>query len=167
MSRLHFILGACVISATVFILGSAAVGQKDDNGKEDPKKTENEVKKFEYPGAEVGANGVTEREGRSLFYFTMTTSDDLEKVLKHYEESTGQKLTVSAGTVSSRGRDDWVGAVQDDSITRVGNGNERTSPRPMTVRVVSVDAKSYHLTLVFSRAKEEKYTHIVATYVKK
>jgi hypothetical protein len=167
MCRLHTIFAVGVISACILILGSAAVGQKEDNSKEDPKKTENEAKKFEYPGAEVGANGLTERDGRSLYYFTMTTPDDLEKVLKHYEESTGQKLTVSAGTVSSRGRDDWIGAVQDDSIARVGNGNERTSPRPMTVRVVSVDAKAYHLTLVFSRAKEEKHTHIVATYVKK
>ncbi len=167
MRHLQNVLGICLFSGTVLILGSGAVGQKDGVGKEESKKSaDEEAKKFEYPDADVSGNGLTQRDGRSLYYCTMTTPDDLEKALNYYEEKTGQKLTVDAGTVSSRGRDDWIGAVQDDSVTRIGNGAERMSARAMTVRVVSVDAKAYHLTLVFSRAKDEKHTHIVLTYVK-
>jgi len=167
MRRLRSFSGVCSCALVALALGSAAVGQKKDDGKDEANKTTEEARKFEYPGAEVGGNGLTGREGRSLYYSSMTTPDDLEKVLKHYEAKTGQKLVVSPGAVTSRGRDDWIGAVQDDSIARVGNEKEWVAPRPMTVRVVTVDAKAHHLTLVFSRAKEEKHTHIVLTYVKR
>jgi hypothetical protein len=113
----------------------------------DDKEPKYEAEKFRYPNAEKeGGGGILAPNLESQI---MITKDDFKKVVKHYEKVLGDNL--SAGSpVTLSGTSKFI--VND------------SKDRPVEVLVYVHQAENYSLTLVISRAKEEKMTHIALIY---
>jgi hypothetical protein len=113
----------------------------------DDKEPKHEAEKFRYPNAEKeGGGGILAPNLESQI---MITKDDFKKVVKHYEKVLGDNL--SAGSpVTLSGTSKFI--VND------------SKDRPVEVLVYVHQAENYSLTLVISRAKEEKMTHIALIY---
>ncbi len=127
--------------ALVLLLGLSFPSWGDDE------KPKYEAEKYRYPNAEKeGGGGILAPNLESQI---MITKDDFKKVVKHYEEILGDKL-LTGGPVALSGTDKFI---VDDS-----------KDRPVKVLVYVHQAQKYSLTLVISRAKEEKMTHIALIY---
>ena len=113
----------------------------------DDEKPKFEAEKYRYPNAEKeGGGGILAPNLESQI---MITKDDFKKVVKHYEKVLGDNL--SAGSpVTLSGTSKFI--VND------------SKDRPVEVLVYVHQAENYSLTLVISRANEEKMTHIALIY---
>lgn len=110
------------------------------------KKPANQGEKFIYPNAER-----TGLLGGKILNLRMDTKDSFDKVIEFYEVATKEKLRVDdAGSAELRGVDRIL---IDDS-----------KDRPLQARIFVHHAKKYFLTIVISRAKEEKRTHIALVF---
>jgi|SRR5882672_12563583 hypothetical protein len=127
--------------ALVLLLGLSFPSWGDDE------KPKYEAEKYRYPNAEKeGGGGILAPNLESQI---MITKDDFKKVVKHYEGVLGDKLS-GVGQAAMIGTSKFI---VDDS-----------KDRPVKVLVYVHQAESYSLTLVISRANEEKMTHIALIY---
>jgi hypothetical protein len=113
----------------------------------DDKEPKYEAEKFRYPNAEKEAGGGI--LAPNLESQIMITKDDFKKVVKHYEKVLGDNLS-GGSPVTLSGTSKFI--VND------------SKDRPVEVLVYVHQAENYSLTLVISRAKEEKMTHIALIY---
>ena len=126
--------------ALVLLVGLAFPSWGDDEPKY-------EAEKYRYPNAEKeGGGGILAPNLESQI---MITKDDFKKVVKHYEKVLGDKLATGA-PVAMMGTSKFI--VND------------SKDRPAKVLVYVDQAENYSLTLVISRANEEKMTHIALVY---
>jgi hypothetical protein len=127
--------------ALVLLLGLSFPSWGDDE------KPKYEAEKYRYPNAEKeGGGGILAPNLESQI---MITKDDFKKVVKHYEKVLGDKLATGA-PVAMMGTSKFI---VDDS-----------KDRPVKVLVYVHQAENYSLSLVISRANEEKMTHIALVY---
>src|SRR5690348_2173959 len=127
--------------AFVLLLGLSFPSWGDDE------KPKYEAEKYRYPNAEKeGGGGILAPNLESQI---MITKDDFKKVVKHYEQVLGDKL-LTGGGIALSGTSKFI---LDDS-----------KDRPVKVLVYVHQAENYSLTLVISRANEEKMTHIALIY---
>lgn len=54
---------------------------------------------------------------------------------------------------------------QDDSLSP--SNDQKQAPRPVTVRVFTQDTEESTVNIVITRARDEKHTHIVATFIRR
>jgi hypothetical protein len=119
---------------------------------------------WEYPGAKK-LGGAT---GGPLETALYVTGDDLDKVLKHFADKLGRDLkdvTATAGGVE--GTPEKQTASFNDSFRPYDDKTMKYPPRAVTMHVAVQNTKTYTLTLIISRVKDEDHTHIAVTYVEK
>jgi hypothetical protein len=117
----------------------------------DDKEPKYEAEKFRYPNAEKeGGGGILAPDLESQ---VMITKDDFKKVVKHYEKVVGDNLSAD-GRVSLIGTTKFI----------VNDSKDDGKDRPVKLLVYVHQAENYSLTLVISRANEEKMTHIALIY---
>ncbi len=138
MSR-HILSTFC--GALVLLFGFSFPSWGDDE------KPKYEAEKYRYPNAEKeGGGGILAPNLESQI---MITKDDFKKVVKHYEKVLGDNLSAGA------------------PVTMIGTSKfivDDSKDRPVNALVYVHQAENYSLTLVISRAKEEKMTHIALVY---
>ena len=131
--------------ALVLLLGLSFPSWGDDE------KPKYEAEKFRYPNAEKeGGGGLLAPNLESQI---MITKDDFKKVVKHYEGVLGDKLA-AANRVTWHGTNKFI----------VNDSKDDGTDRPVKILIYVHQAENYSLTLVISRAKEEKMTHIALVY---
>jgi len=131
--------------ALIFLLGLSFPSWGDD------KEPKYEAEKYRYPNAEKeGGGGILAPDLESQ---VMITKDDFETVVKHYEKVLGDKVPPDA-RVSSIGTTKFI----------VSDSKDDGKDRPVKVLILVHQERTYSLTLVISRAKEEKMTHIAMVY---
>ena len=132
-------------------------------GDEPPTATAKAASAWEYPGAK---NSMSSEVG-PLYNSVRTTTDDLASVVAHYEKKLGTKIAVDkAEAGAAEGGSGKQTAVFQDSLQPARDA-KKAEARDVTVLLASQNTKAYCLTLVISRAKREKHTHIALTYVSK
>jgi hypothetical protein len=140
MRPFYLVLGVAVLS----LVGLCLHGVAANNDK--PAKP---IDKYLYPHSEDASPGVL---AGKIYSVRMTTPHDFEKVIAFYEKQTGASLAVKeAGAVT--GSADGVSVIDD------------SRDRPLTMRVLVKDIGSGWLTVIISRAKDDKVTHLVLTHV--
>lgn len=105
--------------------------------------TKSLYEKFRYPNREKGDSGI---EGGNYDMTRMTTKDDFDKVVQHYEKVIGGQLSIEKGS----------GAV-------VGGGRyviDHSVEGSAEIRIFIHHADKYIVTIIVTRAKEEKLTQI-------
>jgi hypothetical protein len=130
---------------------------------EPPTTTAKAASAWEYPGAKNSMSS----EGGPLYNSVRTTTDDLASVVGYYEKKLGTKIALDkpeAGAVE--GGSGKQTAVHQDSL-HPSEGAKKPQAREVTLLLAAQNTKEYCLTLVISRAKGEKQTHIALTYVSK
>jgi hypothetical protein len=114
------------------------------------------LSEWKYPGSKM-LDGATMSDGGNPLVqdvrcqAILTTPDPIEKVVKFYSEKVGAPPSVNGVKTGALAKEADAKAVatQDDS-----------EGRPVTVRVIVVSKADTTTTLVLSRAKGEKETHI-------
>lgn len=138
------ISGLCVAAACIAPL-SVRVVAGDENKTADP------LEPYRYPKAE-GGRGASQTN--NLYCERLTSSDDFEKVAAFYQKKAGNELD----------------ALAPDSIQANGLGQasiDDSNKRSVSLRTWVNHTDSYSLTVVVSRTKEEKVTHIILSYWKR
>jgi hypothetical protein len=129
---------------------------------EPPTATAKAASAWEYPGAK---NSMSSEVG-PLYESVRTTTDDLARVVAHYEKKLGTKIDLDKPEAgAAEGGSDKQTAVLQDSLQ--SEDAKKPQTRDVTLLLASQNTKSYDLTLVISQAKGEKQTHIALTYVSK
>jgi hypothetical protein len=137
-------IGLCVV-AVFFATRSFRVVAAEE------KKTANPLEQYRYPKAE-GVGGFA-RAG-NMYCQRLTSSDDFEKVAEFYQKKVGSGL----------------GELKPDSIRSTGSGQaaiDDSGERSVSLRMWIDHTDAYSLTIVVSRTKDEKVTHIVVSYWKR
>jgi hypothetical protein len=130
---------------------------------EPPTATAKAASAWEYPRAK---NSLSSEVG-PLYNSVQTTTDDLASVAAYYERKLGTKIAVDKPTVgAAKGGSGKQTAVLQDSL-QPSEGAKKPRARDVTLLLASQNTNAYCLTLIISRAKEEKQTHIALTYVSK
>jgi len=132
--------GLCVGAACIALLSVRVAA--------DEKKTADPLEPYRYPKAE-GGRGAS-RTGH-LYCERLTSSDDFEKVAAFYQKKVGEELD----------------ALAPDSIQANGSGQasiDDSNKRSVSLRTWVHHTDSYSLTVVASRTKDEKVTHIILSY---
>jgi hypothetical protein len=116
------------------------------------------INKFKYPGARTEAS----KPSNVVHYLKMATKDDLRTVVKYYEKVLGKDLEEfgTKGPIVRIGDDDLAMALDHSA------GPDQKK-RPVDIRIVVQQTKSYYLNVVVSRQKEEKETHIAVQLIQK
>jgi hypothetical protein len=115
---------------------------------------------WQYPGSKELASGFA----GSAWYVRWSSSDDLEKVIAFYEKKVPAKLTPDKpGGSTITKKDRRLFCLQDDSVEPSDSKANKNSPRPVTIRILVLNEPWNKLSLVISRAKEERHTHIALT----
>lgn len=169
----------------------------EEKKEEKPKVDHSWLAEWEYPGNKADWKSV---DGK-LFNMVLTTTDDVEKVFKHYQSKTclidrevkspdgkssskmllAAEITLPGGYAVLLASVDQEWAVKlglkpdfarifcgarDDSLLPTEKG-EKPKERPVVVRVAFQDTEEFNVHVVVSRAKDEKHTHIIVTYLRK
>src|SRR5262249_30768627 len=106
---------------------------------------------YRYPKAE-GGRGAS-RTG-NMYCERLTSANDFEKVAEFYQKKVGSAL----------------GKLKPDSIQTVSSGQaaiDDSNKRSVSLRTWVDHTDSYSLTVVVSRTKGEKATHIILSYWKR
>ena len=133
--------GLCVAAACIAAL-SVRVVAGDENMTADP------LEPYRYPKAE-GGRGASQTN--NLYCERLTSSDDFEKVTAFYQKKAGTELDAQA----------------PDSIQANGSGQasiDDSNKRSVSLRTWVNHTDSYSVTVVVSRTKDEKVTHIILSY---
>jgi hypothetical protein len=125
---------------------------------------------WKYPGCSVhdssqgGGGNIGSASVSPHYCMIMTTQDDYETVLKFYADKTGISL---AGTgAGSRGTfDSKTGSLEswyvlNDNLPPEGPNRSR----PVKAKMFGKSTAAYDLTMLVSRATDEKHTHIFLAY---
>jgi hypothetical protein len=98
----------------------------------------------------------------NLETLTLVTKDDFDTVLKHYQKVFGKELGLDEKQASKLFKLDMKGSsIMDTRTSEIDDSiNPDETNRPVRFRVLVHHAKNYNVTLVISRSKEEKVTHI-------
>jgi len=118
---------------------------------------------WKYPGSKM-PGGATMSDGGNplvpdvLCQAILTTPDPIEKVAKFYSEKVGTPPATGGqnARVEAKEADAKAVSTQDDS-----------EGRPVTLRVIVVNKADTTTTLVISRAKSEKDTHIAWSHYRR
>jgi hypothetical protein len=152
-----------VIAVLLLMLGAVAWLGVAEAQKDTPTEAAADKPDFEawtYPGAKELGSG----QGAGGFYAMLATTDGLNKVEAFYEKKTREKLKPDqAGGHGIGGGAGEARVFLDDSV----QPGAKKAERPVVVRVLVQQTKTYDLTLVITRAKGEDYTHIALTYFPK
>jgi hypothetical protein len=140
--------------ATVLALTTAALTIAQDKKPERPMSLLETLEQWKYPGSRMLGGASMSDGGNPLLQSvkckaTLTTTDPFEKVTTYYAQD---NLNTRADREPHGGVPETDGksvASQDDS-----------EDRPMKIRVIVVNRANTSTTLVISRAREEKETHI-------
>jgi hypothetical protein len=148
---------------TIGVFSLVAMVVAPASGDEPPTATAKAVSAWEYPGSK---NSMSSQVG-PLYNSVRTTTDDLASVVAHYEKKLGTKIAVDKPEVGAgEGGSGKQTAVFQDSL-QPGGDAKKPDARDVTVLLASQNTRAYCLTLVISRAKGERHTHIALTYVSK
>ena len=144
---------ACVISVLISTLQATRA--------EKPDKKEPRPSQFEYPNA---PSSRCVAKDAIHFNSLMYTEDDFDKVVKYYQELVGVDLSAEQGgqvrMQYDRKEHKWSMFVDDSA-------DGELTPRPLRMRILSQDNEDHHLTIIVSRAKTEKFTHVWVVYHEK
>jgi hypothetical protein len=138
-------VGCLCVAAACIAAVSVRVVAGDDNKTADP------LEPYRYPKAEGGSGAA---QANNLYCERLTSSDDFEKVAAFYQKKAGKEL----------------GALDPDSVQVNGSGEasiDDSNKRPVMLRTWIKHTDSYSLTVVASRTKDEKVTHIILSYWKR
>jgi hypothetical protein len=144
MRWVFWVGGLCVAAACIAPL-SVRVAAGDEKKNADP------LEAYRYPNAEGGGGA---SQVNNLYCERLTSSDDFEKVAAFYQKKAGNELD----------------ALASDSIQANGSGQasiDDSNKRSVSLRTWVNHTDSYSLTVVASRTKDEKVTHIVLSYWKR
>jgi hypothetical protein len=145
----------------ILVVGAVGVAITAGADKAEGKKG---LAQWEYPGAKLLCS-MTSWPLQSALY---VTGDDLDKVLKHFGDQLGRKLNdVSATAGGAEGTPEKQTGSFNDSFQPFDNKEKKYPPRAVTMHIAAQNTKTYTLTLVISRIKDEDQTHIAVTYVEK
>jgi hypothetical protein len=137
-----------------------------------PEDVERVGQDWKYPGcsAHDSSQGGGGKIGSAIvsphYCLVMTTPDDYEAVLKFYADKTGIPSLVAGTGGGSRGSfDSKTGSLEtwfvlNDSLSPEGPNRSRT----VKAKMFGKSTPTYDLTILVSRANDEKHTHIVLAY---
>jgi hypothetical protein len=158
---------ASTIGVGLLLLLSGGVdGQSPESRRTDLAK---EADAWRYPRARE----VSSAEADRVFQAVMTTDDDPNKVLKHYDQKCGTALAVE---------DNPPGVF--DSLTEVAGGKQvstlsaddssvpipmkkKGTPRGVVLRQLTRNEPGFFITVLVTRSKDDTRTHLLVTYLKK
>jgi hypothetical protein len=157
---------------SLFCVGSAlAPPQKED----EVRKTElsKEAANWHYPKATDVGSGETEGK---MYQSILMTMDDLEKVLKFYENKSGQVLSLKKSETKTGVYLTGTDVVKGEGIATILADDSGQPPDPrkqgapsrgVIIRLLTQNREKYFVSIMISHADNEKETHVVVTYLKK
>lgn len=184
-SKLVVVIGIFVLVAIAFGAGilvqreyqvamirTAEEFARDLVGLNDPVPSPPRWEDWGYPGAQLRGNiqGSSVRVSGELVrpagrYAIFVTADPFESVARFFAEKAGfeepDNVAKSDSAVSTKG------TVQGESNHLLDDFHDNTDPqslRPARVKCLLRRCPSYDLTVIITRANEEKYTHIALFY---
>jgi hypothetical protein len=159
---------AAVGLGLLFVLGVGGAGRQAP----EPVKSalREEAEPWLYPKAKVVSTA--ESAGR-VFQTVLTTADDVEAVLKHYDRKCGTLLAAAdnpPGALDSQSEvadgKTTLTLTADDSAVPVPSRRQGT-PRGVVLRQLTRDESGCFVTVLVTRTKEDAATHLLITYLKK
>jgi hypothetical protein len=157
------------VAALLLLLSGTRAGSQGD--RPEPKTgLEKEADAWLYPGAKALSTGGS---GGRVFQSVLTTDDEIDKVLKHYDKKCGTSL---AGDDVPPGVFDSASETADGKTTSTQSADDSTvplekkakgKPRGVTLRQLTRDEPGFFVTVLVTRAKDDGQTHLLVTYLKK
>ncbi|MGA2255314.1 MAG: hypothetical protein ABSG53_11680 [Thermoguttaceae bacterium] len=142
----------------------------NSNTDRDDNKSDEDWQQWKYPGcaeheSSLGGGGqLGTARVPPHFCLVLTTQDDYEKVLRFYADKTGTGLTGGGSGTTANGNskdanmESWF--VMNDSLSPEGANRNR----PVKTKMFGKRTPRYDLTMFFSRANDEKHTHMLLVY---
>ena len=152
---------SAIFSGVMVLLAATIAFPEALRGKEKPMGAKEAVKAFVYPDAKPLDEG---REGPRIYHAKYTTPDKPEKVVEWYRGKAG--LVGGEGIGFARKQEEGeASSVLDDSRKPGKTERHRGEARTTNVVILTKKTKSYVLSVVVSRAKDEDVTHCAITYL--
>jgi hypothetical protein len=177
MNRTLFLAAGFLVAIVVGVVIGYLAGRNnlmagriaENSTDQEPREASLDWQQWKYPGcsehdSSLGGGGqMGKARVPSHYCLVMTTPDDYEQVLKFYADKKGfSDLAGSgSGTRASSNPDlfeSWF--VLSDSLAPDGVNQSR----PVKAKLFGKRTPTYDLTMLVSRAKDEKHTHIVLSY---
>jgi len=183
MRRLALVLAILVLTAGAFAAGYYLHSWRGTTNtsfmpwQKAQLKTPPEWTEWQYPdskeqGSGKGGGGtVNGLTAGPIYSVSLTTPDDLDKVLKWYAKKFDNDIIAvptgsgSLGKMNTENKEDPI--INADVLlasTRPNEERDNGTLRPVQMKVISVRTPRYDLVINVSRAEGESHTHIIVTY---